>query len=95
MIDKLKMVAQARKLQKEVADKIIDAEAGDGAVKIQMTGEQKLKKITLDPEKIDFDDMRELERWIASAFKEASSQAQQYAVEKMKPMMGNLSKLGL
>ncbi|HXH26629.1 MAG TPA: YbaB/EbfC family nucleoid-associated protein [Candidatus Acidoferrum sp.] len=95
MFDKAKMAMQVRKAQKELANEIMEAEAGDGAVKIRITGEQKIKKVVLDPEKIDFDDMPELERWIESAIKEAITKSQQFATEKMKPLMGALGKLGL
>lgn len=95
MLDKAKLLMQAKKAQKELANEIIEVEAGDGAVKIRITGEQKIKKIMLDGEKIDFDDLPELERWLESAVKEAITRSQQFATEKMKPLMGALGKLGL
>ena len=66
-MDQMKMLNQARKLQKELKNEIVEVEAGDGAVVIQISGELKIKKVSLDPEKIDFDDIPELERWIEAA----------------------------
>lgn len=88
MFDQAKLAMKARKLQKELANEIIEVSAGDGAVIVQMTGEQKLKKITIDPDYVDKDDIHELERWIETAVKEAVSRSQQIAAEKMKPLLG-------
>jgi DNA-binding protein YbaB len=60
-----------------------------------MTAEQKLKKIHIDPEAIDLEDIHELERWLEDAVKEAIQQSQSYAAEKMQPVMGALGDLGL
>jgi DNA-binding YbaB/EbfC family protein len=78
-------------LQKEV----ITIEKGDGAVKVEITGEQKIKKIHIDPEYVDLDDIGELERWLEDAVKEAIQASQKLAAEKMRPMMGALGDLGL
>lgn len=93
--DQAKMLMKAKKLQKELQKMIITVEKGDGAVKVEMTGEQKLKKVHLDPESIDLDDISELERWIEDAVKEAIAESQKVAAEKMQPMMGMLGGLGM
>jgi hypothetical protein len=93
--DQAKMVMQARKLQKELQNEIIVVEAGEGAVNVEITGEQKIKKITIDPDYIDLDDIGQLENWIEEAVKEAINQSQQLAAEKMKPLMGSLGNFGI
>lgn len=95
MLNQTKMVMKMRKLQKELSKQIIEVEAGDGAVVIKINGEQKIKKIEIDPQMIDLDDIEELEGWIESAIKEAIDKSQKIAAEKMKPMMGQLGNLGL
>ena len=95
MMDQAKMLMQVKKLQKELGKTIIEVEAGDGAVVVQINGEQKIKKINLDKDKIDFDDLGELETYIEEAVKQAIVESQQLAAEKMKPMMGQLGNLGL
>jgi hypothetical protein len=70
-------------------------DAGDGAVVVQINGEQKLKSIKIDPEQVDLDDIHELEVWVEEAVKQAIVESQQLAAEKMKTMMGKLGKLGL
>jgi DNA-binding YbaB/EbfC family protein len=93
--DQAKMLMQARKLQKDLAKTIIETEAGDGAVRVEITGEQKLKKIHLDPDFIDLEDIEQLERWLEDAIKEAIAQSQKLAAEKMQPFMGALGDLGM
>lgn len=95
MFDQAKLVMKAKKLQKELANEIIEVEAGDGAVVIQINGEQKIKKVTIDPEYVDLDDIGELERWIEVAVKEAITRSQQVAADKMKPLLGNMGGLGM
>jgi DNA-binding YbaB/EbfC family protein len=86
---------KARKLQKELQNEIIIVDAGDGAVKVEITGEQKIKKIHIDPEAVDLDDVRQLEMWLEEAIKEAINQSQKLAAEKMQPLMGSLGNMGL
>jgi hypothetical protein len=92
--DQAKMLMQARKLQKELKKEIITVTAGDEAVRVEITGEQKIKKIHIDPEKVDLDDIGELEKWIEEAVKNAISQSQKLAADKMQPFMGMLGSLG-
>lgn len=93
--DQAKMLMQVRKVQKELQKQIIEVEAGEGAVIVEITGEQKIKKIRIDPEYVDLDDIGQLERWIEDAVKDAIAQSQKIAAEKMQPMLGNLGNLGL
>jgi DNA-binding YbaB/EbfC family protein len=93
--DQAKMLMKVKKIQKELQNQIIAVEKGDGAVRVEITGEQKIKKIHIDPEYVDLDDIGELERWVEDAVKEAIQESQRVAAEKMQPMMGALGNLGL
>ena len=93
-MDQMKMINQLRKAQKELKNEIVEVEAGDGAVVVQINGELKVKKVTIDPEKIDLDDIHELERWIENCLRDGYAKAQEIASEKMKPLMGKLGNLG-
>jgi len=93
--DQVKMVTKMKKIQKELQKEIITVEAGDGAVQVEINGEQKIKKIHIDPEYVDLEDIGELERWVEDAVKEAINQSQKLAADKMQPMMGALGSLGL
>ncbi|PID29376.1 nucleoid-associated protein, YbaB/EbfC family [Candidatus Saccharibacteria bacterium] len=94
-LDKMKMLNDLRKAQKSLEKEIIEVEAGDGAVVVQITGELKVKSIDIDPEYVDLDNIEELEGWIEAAIRDGMAKAQEIAAEKMKPLMGGLGNLGL
>lgn len=93
--DQVKMVAKLQKAQKELKKEIVEVEAGDGAVVVQVTGELKVKSVKIDPAMVDLDDIEELEHWIEIALRDGLAKAQEVAAEKMKPLMGGLGNLGL
>lgn len=93
--DQAKMLLKMKKLQKELQKQVITVEKGDGAVQIEITGEQKIKKVRINPAAVDLEDIGQLERWIEDAVKEAIQESQRVASEKMQPMMGALGNLGL
>ena len=93
--DQIKMINQLRKAQNELKKEIVEVEAGDGAVVVQITGELKIKKISIDPKSVDLDDISELEHWIEIAVRDGLAKAQEIAATKMKPLMGGLGSLGL
>ncbi len=94
-MDQMKMINQLRKAQKDLKNEIVEVEAGDGAVVVQINGELKIKKVSIDPEKVDLDHIHELERWIENCLRDGYAKAQEIASEKMKPLMGKLGNLGL
>lgn len=93
--DQMKMVAKLQKAQKELKKEIVEVEAGEGAVVVQITGELKIKSVKIDPESVDLDDIESLEHWIEIAVRDGLAKAQEVAAEKMKPLMGGLGNLGL
>ena len=93
--DQAKMLMRVKKIQGELQKMVIEVEKGDGAVRVEITGEQKLKKVHIDPDYVDVNDIGQLERWIEDAVKEAIAESQRVAAEKMQPMMGALGNLGL
>ncbi len=93
--DQIKMMNNLRKAQNELKKEIIEVESGDGAVVIQVTGELKVKKVNIDPKKIDLDDIEQLEHWLEIALRDGLAKAQEVAAAKMKPLMGGLGSLGL
>ena len=93
--DQAKMLMRVKKIQKELQKQVITVEQGEGAVRVEITGEQKLKKVHIDPSRVDLDDIGQLERWVEDAVRDAIQQSQKIAAEKMQPMMGALGDLGL
>lgn len=93
--DQAKMLMKVKKMQKELQKQIITVSAGDDAVTVEITGEQKIKRIHIDPEQVDLDDIRTTEKYVEEAVKQAIAESQRIAAEKMQPMMGMLGNLGL
>lgn len=93
--DQAKTLMKMKKIQKELERQVLTVEQGDGAVKVEISGDQKIKKIHIDPDFVDLDDIEQLEIWLEEAVKEAINDSQKLAAEKMQPMMGALSDLGL
>lgn len=91
--DQVKMLNQLRKAQKQLAKEIIEVEAGDGAVIVQITGELKIKSVKINPGLVDFNDIAQLEHWIQIAVRDGLAKAQEVAAETMKPLMGGLGNL--
>lgn len=94
-LNQMKMLNDLRKAQKDLAKEIVEVEAGEGAVIVQITGELKVKSVKIDPEYVDLEDIHELEHWIEIAIRDGMAKAQEIAAEKMKPLMGGLGSLGL
>ncbi len=93
--DQVKMLNDLRKAQNDLKKQIVEVEAGDGAVVVQVTGELKVKSIKINPTYVDLDDIHELEHWLEIAIRDGMAKAQEIAAEKMKPLMGGLGNLGL
>ena len=91
--DQVKMLQQLRKAQKQLGKEIIEVEAGDGAVVVQITGELKIKSIKINPKMVDLDNIEQLENWIKIAIRDGMAKAQEIAAETMKPLMGGLGNL--
>lgn len=94
-MDQMKMLNQLRKAQKDLGKEIIEVEAGDGAVVVQINGELKIKSVKIDPAMVDLDDIEQLEHWVEIAVRDGMAKAQEVAAEKMKPLMGGLGNLGM
>jgi len=86
-LDKAKMAAQARKIQKELKSILIESEKLDGKVKVVLNGEGKVEEIHLDPAVSH----REAETFLKQAFNEAFAKLSQISAEKMKEIYGDLN----
>lgn len=94
MLGKAKTLMQLRKIQSQLSKEVVEVEAGDGAVVIQISGEQKIKSVRIDQEKVD-GDFERLERWLESAITQGITKSQQLAAEKMREISGSLGIPGL
>lgn len=95
MFNNAKTLMELRRIQKELKSVEIEVEAGNGAVKLTINGEQKIKQVKIDPEAVDLEDLGRLERHIESAFNQAITKSQQEAAERMKSVAGGLNLPGM
>ena len=97
MKDQMAMVMKLKKAQKELAKEIVEVEAGDGAVVVQINGELKIISVEFDKKIISENeiDYEELSGYVKAAVRDGMKEAQEVAAEKMKPLMGGLSGLGM
>jgi nucleoid-associated protein EbfC len=95
VFEKSKALFELKKIQSALAKETIEVETGNGAVKVKINGEQKVQKITLDPELLQDVDYNKLEKWLESAITQAITKSQQAAAEKMKAISGSLGIPGL
>ncbi|MBT4722544.1 YbaB/EbfC family nucleoid-associated protein [Candidatus Falkowbacteria bacterium] len=87
MFDKLKMMNQARELQKKMKDIVIDVESN--GLKIQINGKQEINSVEIVDETL-LDRKESLENSIMNAVNDANSKAQREMAMKMQGEMGGL-----
>ncbi len=98
----LSMLNQARQLkskleetQKELAKMEVTAEAGKGAVRVTVNGQQDVLAISISPEVMDPRNPRALERLVLKAITDAQEKSRKQAARKMKAITGGLKLPGL
>ena len=90
-----KMQRELEKIQNELADKTIDVTSGGGAVSVEITGDQKVRSISIDPDAVDPEDVAMLEDMVTAAVNEAITQSQEMASKKLGALTGGLKIPGL
>ena len=101
MMSKLaQMQEKLAKAQEEIENRIAEATAGGGAVKVEITGGYKVKSLKIEPEVIDPDDLGMLEDLVIAAMNEALQKVQGFQSENLGALTGgmglpDLSSLGL
>jgi nucleoid-associated protein EbfC len=93
--DPLKMIRQMQqmqdrmaKVQTELETETVEASAGGGAVRVVMTGTQKVVKVTIDPAAAGDSEM--LEDLVVAAVNEALELSKQQAAAKMQAIASGL-----
>ncbi len=86
--------ARLDKAQEELADATVEVSAGGGAIKITITGQQKVQKVSLSPE-VDAADRELLEDLILTAINEAIAKSQELAQGRMGEVTSGLKLPGM
>lgn len=83
------------KAQAELAATAVEGSAGGGAVRVTMTGEQKISAIRIEPDVVDPDDVEMLQDLIMAAISDASERAAELQSESFGAITGGLNLPGL
>jgi DNA-binding YbaB/EbfC family protein len=91
------MAQQLQKLQQDMlatqealGDEVVEVTAGGGAIKVEITGHQRIQSITIDPEVVDPEDVEMLQDLIVAAVNEAIEKSQSLAAERLGGLTGGL-----
>src|SRR5512143_3744821 len=82
--------AEMARTQEALGSETVEVTAGGGAVKVVMTGHQKLQAITIEPELLNPDDVEMLQDLIVAAVNEAVDRSQEMAADRMGKLTGGL-----
>lgn len=85
-----KMQQEMQRMQAELQEKEYTAQAGGGAVEAVVSGKREVKRVTIDPEAVDPEDMEMLQDMIVAAVNEALRAAESDAQNSMQQITGGL-----
>ncbi len=95
MMQQLKALQeQMEAVQAQLAEETVTASVGGGAVKVTMTGDQRCREVSIDPELLQDADAEMLQDLILSAVNMALDQSRDLAAERMGPLAGGIPGLG-
>ena len=78
------------KQQEELADKTTTVTAGGGAIEIEITGHQRIRKIEIDEDVIDPEDKEMLQDMLVAAVNAAIEESQAMSASAMEGVTGGL-----
>lgn len=103
MPNQASLMRQIQKMQDDIAatqaaleSETVEVSVGGGALKIVITGSQKVQTITINPEAIDTSDpewLTDLQDLLVAAVNQAIEQSQAYAAERMQGVTGGLDSM--
>jgi nucleoid-associated protein EbfC len=83
------------KAQEELGNEVVEGTAGGGAVKVAMTGHQKVQSVTIDPEVVDPEDVEMLQDLVFAAINEAVTKSHELATKRLGSVTGGMKIPGL
>jgi hypothetical protein len=86
-----KMQAEMMKAQEALEDEIIEVTSGGGAVKIVITGHQRVRSIMIDPEVLSGADAEMLQDMLVAAVNQAIEQSQTLAASRLESVTGGMN----
>jgi DNA-binding YbaB/EbfC family protein len=94
-----KMILQIQnrleKIQKELAETVVEGTAGGGVVTAQVTATREFRGIKIDPSAVDPEDVEMLEDLVTAAVQDAMAKAVSVTEEKMSVLTGGMKLPGM
>lgn len=90
-----KLQSNMAKLQEEMAEKMVEATAGGGMVKVVANGRHQILSIQIEKEVVDPEDVEMLQDLIIAAVNEALEKSQEMVSAEMNKLTGGLNIPGL
>lgn len=90
-----KMQEDITRVQEELQQREFKKQVGGGALELVMTGDKKLRAVTLKPEVVDPDDIEMLQDLIISGVNEIIAEIEEYSEAEMEKITGGVSMPGL
>jgi nucleoid-associated protein EbfC len=90
-----KMQAEMVKAQEELAGTVVQGSAANGIVTVEMTGDQRMKSISISKEAVDPDDIETLEDLVTVAVNDALTKSNEAAHKRMGGVTGGMRIPGL
>lgn len=87
--------AKLVKAQEELSNLTVEGSSGGGAVKVIISGEQKVQSVKISPEAIDSEDIDLLEDLVMAAINDALDKSKELAQERLGSVTGGLKIPGL
>jgi nucleoid-associated protein EbfC len=85
-----KMQQQLAEAQEKLADELVTATAGGGAIKVTMTGDQKCRSVEINPEFLKDADPEMLQDLVLTAVNMALDQSRELQQRMLGPLAGGL-----
>lgn len=90
MLQARRMQSQIQQLQEELSEQTFEGAAGGGLVTVTADGRQKVRKIDINPEAIDPEDLDELADLVTAAVNMAIQASLSHSRAEMKKITGGL-----
>ena len=90
-----KMQADMQKAQEELANTVVTGTAAGGAVTVEVTCDQRVKRVTIGKDAVDPEDVETLEDLVAVAVNDALSKAAETSQKRMASVTGGMRIPGL
>ena len=90
-----KMQADMQKVQEELADTVVTGSAAGGSVTVELTCDQRVKRVKIGKEAVDVDDLETLEDLVTVAVNDALGKANETSQRRMASVTGGVRIPGL